>query len=375
MDEMGAYEETYEQDLMAAVTGSLPISAWKLKGSTSGGPRGLFYHDWKDIKAGVVDVIYLFRRWMDRAENVLPRGHHSALVADQGELVLSDEERALGLSEDQARWRRRKLHDFKTQAYGDENHARGMFWREHPERDDYCFLPLGNPEINLEAIERLRATCRVPLEQALLPGGIRLRFWEYPRVGGKYVAGMDPASGQRGGDYLSLQIVDQRRGVHVAELHGICPVARFTEASCELAARYNHAILSIEANGNGLAAIEIARRIEYPKLFRRPARKIGVPEPYGFYTTRESKARMYHHAKDGLTSGELLTYCADLIDDMATYDPESDHCPDRLSAFMIAQEVGRNDRGELAAPVDQGQRSRWEDLREPARQTVGFWGF
>ena len=385
-DEMGAYEEAYEAPLMTAVRNSMTTETWILKGSTSGGPEGLFYEDFLEVKSGKTNTIYLFRPWFSRPENVLPPGHPFALVADQGWLTLTDEETALGLSQGQVRWRRWKISDALKVSYGDLNYAMGIFWQEHPERDEDSFIPLGNPEIDLTTIRRLEQQCRgrQPLEVLNISGGIQVRIWEYPQVGKQYAIGYDPAQGKKGGDKLAAQIFDKRRGVHVAELYGLTPITRFTEAICEYGMRYNKALLGIQRNGLGVSAIETARNWSpdsislkgYPNLYHQPVKIVNnKPQPieWGFWSNEDSNTRMLQHTRDGLTSGEIITYCLEVISDLKTFDPKK-HTSDRLSAFMICQELGRNSRGELAMPVSSDQRERSEAIMVgPARAGVGFW--
>lgn len=369
LDEMGAYPKTYEDSLQSSVMKALPPSSWILRGSTVSrdeeqdedgkGSKGEWFHKvWTDIKDKKVQTKYLFVPWMMRPENRLEPGDLKALTDDVGAIQLKDEEKALGLDEGQARWRRWQIHESGMNSYGNEGHARASFWKEHPEDDVQCWMPLGDPELQVDDITRLLNACRPPIEDSLLSGGIRARVWRRPMPGVKYVMGYDPALGRTGGDFLSCQIMEERSGIHVAELHGLCPLSRFTEAACEWGVKYNSALLGIEANGLGAAAIEIAVRIEYPRLYRRPPKLMAggrfTLEPLGVWTDEESKTRMHHHSREGLIKGELITWCKEIIEDLIRWNPKKDkHPPDRLMAFMVGQEIGRNSRGELAAPSQQ----------------------
>ena len=387
LDEMGAYAETYEEALKAAIKNSLPPSSWVIRGSTVSrdddqdeGAKGKWFRKvWEDIKDKKVQTKYLFVPWMMRPENRLGAGDLKALTDDVGDIELKDEEKALGLDEDQARWRRWQIHEAGSGSYGNEGYAKASFWKEHPEDDLKCWMPLGDPELQIDDIERLVNACRPPIEDSLLSGGIRARVWRRPMPGVKYVMGYDPALGRIGGDFLSSQIMEGRSGIHVAELHGLCPLSRFTEAVCEWGLKYNSALLGIEANGLGAAAIEIAVRMKYPRLYRRPPKRTAGGdfrlEPIGVWTDEESKTRMHHHAREGLIKGELITWCKEVVEDLIHWNPKKDkHPPDRFMAYMICQELERNSRGEMAMPVSSGERERLQPVMGgTARAGVGFW--
>lgn len=221
----------------------------------------------------------------------------------------TEEEISMGLTPGQVAWRRAKM-----SALGE------MFYQEYPEDDESCFIYSGSPLFNLEffrsALGRLEgadgpALAAAPLELA----DQRLTVWELPYPDHVYVAGADVAEGlPPRGDYSHVGILDvtdfaNRR--QVAEWHGWMSPGNFGLLCARLAAWYNRALLAIERNNHGHAAIRAARiEAGYWPMYRhsdvmdRTSNAVGQPGRLGFPTTPGTRLALLDRWARACYSGE-----------------------------------------------------------------------
>jgi len=377
--EKAHYEPTFEREQDAAISDSLPSGAWEVDESTPNGTGNAFYARFRAYEAGDLPGRVLFRRWFDRPENVFPpdspeiRAQDALEDRESGDLRLSEEEQHLkalfGPELDPVHrilWRRRKIASAIVDAFGSEEAGKGLFYQEHPENLLDCWYHVAHPALPRDRLRQLERGCRPPMLETMPYPGIKLQIWEKGRLGVGYVGFLDPAKGVVGGDLLALQVLSAS-GEHVAQMFGQVNVGRFTQECCELLSReYNTALFCGEVNGNGEAALLAAKDWGYPRLYSQPKRDPHNPKEqtrWWWNTTgyrkggvmEGTKAIMHNAMWNGLESGMVRTRSMLLVQDLLEYNPELDHTPDRVAAFMGACAV-LNEKGHSIQAVSR-QRS------------------
>ena len=360
--EESAYEGEMASEMQVGMIGSMPEGTWEIHESTPKGTRNTFYSVFKSISDGFTAGKVLFRRWFDRKDHHLRPEHEWVRPVDRKELketgTLRFTAEEIVLSSEfpndeipdlwRILWRRARIQKFVDASYGDADRGKGAFLQEEPENPTDCWYNVANPSLPRERLRQIINLCRPPLDyQEPYPPepGVKIERWELPVLGHQYVAGFDPAEGVTAGDLLAFQIIDANTGRHVLQMFGNANVTRFTKRCVELCHEYNTALLVIERNGNGVAAVEAAKNAGYWKLYR-PVNKAlqGQPDtstPYGFHTNIATRPLMHEAAWNGLFDGTLTTSSASLAQDMLDYNPDEDHLPDRFAAFMLAAVVLR----------------------------------
>ena len=166
-----------------------------------------------------------------------------------------------------------------------EDATRGMEdWQkaqEFPATPEEAFILSGRPRFDVLLLKALSQSPEVggtvmdPIE--VIPLGVDhsgrtqgyCRIWERPTRDGVYVCGADVAEGLVRGDYSTAIIMDARRGVEVAELHGHWETddyAAHLAALCRIyGGVHGAAFLGVERNNHGHAVLLALRSIHnYP---------------------------------------------------------------------------------------------------------------
>jgi hypothetical protein len=379
--EKAAYEASYERELDVGLRGAIGETTWMVYESTPAGIGNGFHTKFKSIEAGTapINAKILSRLWWDRRDHFLKpdstsiRQVDAAEIRDTGSMVLTPEEMVLSSSfpddgiPDLWRflWRRWKVQGFTDDSRSDVERGKGIFLQEYPENLIDCWYNVANPSLPRERLRELSDQCSRPIEELFPEPGVKLQIWEKPATGRPYVMGFDPAEGVTGGDLLAAQVIDAMTGKHVAQMWGLANVTRFTGAVVRLGEEYNAALLIIERNGNGLAAILESQRLRYPNLYKpRPKMKqtirgeIAIEEnskKTGVWSDPSTRSIAHDAAWNGLYDGSLVTPSTLLVQDMLEYNPDADHVPDRFSAFMWAAYALRERGAQIQAT---GRRSR-----------------
>lgn len=121
-----------------------------------------------------------------------------------------------------------------------------------------------------------------------------LRISAAPRIGGKYVMGVDTGTGNPTGDYHAAVVIDQDTGEQCALAHTRAVEASTFGRYCVLLARfYNSAFVVPEANRSGVTVIEEMVKQGHGNIYRRklPDRMASAPlmKRLGFWTEEKSK--------------------------------------------------------------------------------------
>ncbi|MDP9171496.1 MAG: hypothetical protein M3N54_12825, partial [Acidobacteriota bacterium] len=256
-----------------------------VKESTANGMGGPFYEDWMAAVSGQSDWSPLFFPWFDHPE-------YRRAVSDPARFQdsLSREERhdqeRYKLNLEQLHWRRWCM---KNNCDGSAD----KFKQEYPGNPEEAFLRSGRPRFSITALAKM-PIMRDPLEGELLEqsagpkksiifmpneqGAVTL--YRKPAVGHEYVIGVDVSEGINANaesssnadpDFSVAFVADRANGEQVAKLRGRIEPGPFGDYLDVLARWYNWAFLVPEANGPGIALLEILLRNGYPPslIYRR----------------------------------------------------------------------------------------------------------
>ncbi len=235
--------------------------------STPNGEGGYFYGEVQAALAGhsVFHLTVLY--WWEEPDNYLPPGspvleqfpdfqYDFEYYPDEQVLVIQH-----NLSADQIRWRRWKILEL-----GD------LFWQEHLESVDTCFLTVGLPYYDTMAALALTKLVYKPphhWEDALV--------WEEPIEGARYVMGVDPGLARQTESVAWVVREDGELGpVGVAMLGGMYEPDVMGFKTLPLARRYNNAKIIPEMNSHGVAYIDSIKR-KYNNIYIRRDIENGKP--------------------------------------------------------------------------------------------------
>mgnify|MGYP001582440628 CR=1 FL=1 len=378
--EKSSFSQEHESDLMGSILNGLPKNAIRIDDTTPLGMKNLHYVDFKAVKAHQVKATYLLRRWFDLKKNRLGDGDLETLPSDMGVLTLTEEEQRVARLfpqdgvpiEDRLRWRRAKMAQAVRTCLGDEQRGRAMFMREHIENDVECW---SNPEIalwDISMLARMSESGLVPVSESKLAEaglssmpfpGLRFRAWQLPYPGGRYVGGMDVADTPGGGDASTLQVLDIRTGMYVAELYGKVRALEAVRQGSKIMGAYNDGLFAPEATGLGAPAIDALGVEGYDRLYYEEPQG-GKPIKYGWWTDARSRSAMYALFAEAVALGRVTIANPDLIMEMQEFNPnEEKHWPDRLMAAMIAYAVSC-----------EAHRFGWNGEGGKAIIPVSYWG-
>ena len=179
------------------------------------------------------------------------------------------------------------FHKTFTKAEAGENQFNPitLHWTKHPERDeawrkaqdlalgptmaaqecDCDFLTSGQTVIDPMILEEYRMTrVKDPIEKRALDRNYWI--WKYPKANTQYLVAADVSRGD-GQDYSTFHIIDIDNLEQVAEYQGKISTRDFGNLCVLAAVEYNNALLVIENNTIGWAAIQQVIDRGYPNLF------------------------------------------------------------------------------------------------------------
>ena len=223
LSEVAFYKDA--QSITSGVKEAAPVGNSVIEiESTANGRGNWYYQEWERAKRGesiykphffpwFIDDEYSFTTEEIMGLNVSERVKQHIL-----EPKLNDEEKNLGITIEQARWRRYKIWDLAD-----------VFWQEYPENDVDCFLQSGRPVFRV-------------IDMVDNPGLIE---------GKEYWGGLDGAEGVKGGDNHCFAIIN-KDGIVVHELCNNDPYEEFDKQVAEICKKYSIR-MGVEKNGIGLA--------------------------------------------------------------------------------------------------------------------------
>lgn len=295
-----------------------------------------------------LQVVY----WWDNLDNVMSARTELDIPGVDRELLnFTSEEQVLvnlyNLSKDQIRWRR-----FRVRESGE------LFWQEHLESLDTCFLTTGSPYYPATVLDEMARTCYPAPSTG--PGGSAI--WFPPEARGHYVMGIDPGMGKTTETVASvwriypkpLNADEKPRGPqHVARLAGLFDAPERRDDIWALGKWYNWALINPEANGHGQGLIRELKN--YPKLYWREDIVSGVKTMViGWLTTGRTKPFMMQVMKRMMPTMEcrdatLIQQCLGFRDrgDGKVIPTTMDDHHDAACLAMVAAEdaLGNPSRG------------------------------
>jgi hypothetical protein len=273
--------------------------------STANGMGGEFYRLWQEASDPRRNSpwIPIFFAWWEHPEYSKPlEGTREAFLR-----TCDPEERGLierfGVTVEQLHWRRWCI---AVNCGGSVD----TFHQEYPSSPEEAFLASGRPRFSMVDLGRMPVRdpeIRCTLEWAHMPAGRRivrvpnehgaLAVYVQPKEGHRYAIGIDVAEGKdvaavagkvkvgsADPDYSVAVVLDIDSGEEVAQLRGRIQPGAFAEMCEILAVWYNYAYMIPEANGPGIAFLEVLQRLDYPmgRVYHR------VPDPSEIYSTESA---------------------------------------------------------------------------------------
>ena len=365
--EKGRFDPVFEKPLMTTIMNSPPKNLIRFTDSTPHGTKNLHYSDFKKIKAGEVNAIYLARFWFQNSLNALDLDDSMVVPGDRremlktGTLVLTGEEERVAklfpadgtAVPNRIMWRRAQIAKATRDAMDDPAYGRAMFLQEHMENDVDCWVNLTNPVFDVSMLRRMLDNAREPLPAAKLREaglspvpipGMQFRAWELPYSGGRYYGGMDLGGTKKYNDASVLKIFDARTGRYVASMSGRKPLLESVRAGADIMRVYNVGLFGPEVNGIGAGALEGLIEYGYPNIyFREPKTAPRVdrvtPRDYGWYTGAANRPQMFGNFQEAIAKGQIDIPDKELIDSVMQWDPDplsTEHVADDVMAAMIA---------------------------------------
>ncbi len=229
--------------------------------------------------------------------------------------------------------------------------------QEYPNTPEEAFIANSYCVFDTERISQELDNCRPPIETR---DHNRIKIWQHPIIGRKYVAGADVAEGKDSGndslDYSGAAIYDFQTLVHVADLHGQWPLDLYAKHLHDLCHEYGDAYLGIERNNHGHAVISKLRDLRYSNLYfhqdRRPGSRVSKAAGFGWPTNIQTRPDMETDLAAAITSNSLISYDREFWDECISYVHQGNGkagadagChDDRVIKHMIAVQVRRRYR-------------------------------
>lgn len=309
--------------------------------STANGVGGVFYEEWLRAINGDSEFTPLFFPWFEHSEYTQNVPEDYCPSEDEEEL-----KKKYGLTDGQICWRRWCI---SANCGGDLS----RFKQEYPSEWREAFLASGRPVFDVDKIDvvlrgvkdpkfvgRVVFEKNKPSFRTEFNGNFRI--WEKPQPNEKYVIGVDPSGGDRGGDPAAIAVYKHRTMTQVAEWHGYMAPDLLAVEATAIALYYNEALIVPEANNHGGTFISVIRNTKYSRLlFRRrnapDARRAKNQEKFGFLTLENSKkliidgfSKFIREGADRIKSKQALQECVTYVYDDNNRSNAQSGCHDDL---------------------------------------------
>lgn len=290
--------------------------------STANGIGGMFYDDWKAVERGDSDFIAIFIPWYWQDEYRRPVPPGFKMTVEEAMLV-----KRYGLDKEQLSWRRAKIAELKPSDGGNPD---DLFKQEYPCNPDEAFLFSGRLVFQSGHLQKALQECYLPKWRAEIESGSvvergdgRLRIWQKPKPGERYVIGADVAEGVTGGDYSSADVLDLSTGRQVAQWHGHIAPDLYGRLLAAVGKHYNRALIGVERNNHGLTTLTALRDTGYPFIYAQEDlehRADGKQtKKMGWLTTERSKLKIIDQLSADLRDEDHGIFCKETIEEMSTY--------------------------------------------------------
>jgi len=297
-----------------------------------------FYNEWKKAKAGKSAFKPLFYSWLDHENYTMP----FADIKDKEKIIdtLDDEEKELQdehqATLEQLHWRRNQIGLLGYNLAEGDKSSIEAFHEQYPTTDDEAFIVSGNNVFDRAVLKEYKRACEKPKFIGNLSNGKlvsdsigRLKIWEDPIPGEKYVIGIDPSSGEPGSTDMAgievFRVLDRRTGIiasQAAEWHGKLDAKILGWLAVDIGVMYNKALLVPEAFGYGHAVIDAILDRDYWDVIKRKvmdALSRVSKDKYGWKTDPTSKPSMLTLGRYCINNKMIVIKSESLVDEMMIY--------------------------------------------------------
>jgi hypothetical protein len=279
--------------------------------STPNGMDEIMYAEYQKIQEETSTFKMHTVYWWDNPDNIAPPEFRFSPDNEKGDfdwtpdelsinqVALTDSKRELTM--EQIRWRRWKIRETGR-----------LFFQEHLESLDTCFLMMGSPYYNTMRVAELMHDAY----PAPYGGPYDSHVWFKPEPGHWYIVGIDPGQGKVTESVASVwDLCEDGHVRHCARLSTMDDPLVFDEPVLALAQYYNMAMINPEANGHGAGLIKGLRG--YPNLYHRQNIASGrvTGNEIGWLTTGTTKPFMLQQM--GFRLDTLETYDQRLIEQIS----------------------------------------------------------
>lgn len=308
-----------------------PPFGWFDIESTPNGAEGLFYDYVMDAKPLVDDSMWschFYPWWLEPTYTIESYRGMKGLDVDRAmqSFEASAEEmrlmRLFDLNVPQLLWRR---HMTKTLIKTGQ-----FFAQEYPEDLLKCFLTAGGGffvETGMEVnhiewyvdqsapalIQKDELPYRDHLANTTMVSfqGPNLSIWEPPKAGRAYAAFMDCAAGfehsAEDADYTCLVVIDAETRHHCATLRLRVESEKAGVMACAVCQYYNNALLGVERQGYGAAALQKARELGYTNLYYHFDPLLHTKPQLGWYTSTATRDKMLRVLREAVFDHSFIT--------------------------------------------------------------------
>ena len=318
-----------------------------------------FYREWKKAEEGKSVFTPMFFSWLEHEEYSIPffNDREREEILD----TINDEEKelmtVLGASLEQLNWRRTQIRFIGEGADESDGLKSGLdgFHEQYPSTSDEAFIVSGNPIFNRTKLREYKLKCKDPIavydlnsEELKRDSAGKLKIWEFPRKGEKYVLSIDAASGEPGAtDYACMEVFrvpDNDSGcvgIQCAEWHGRVEPEILGEYSIILGAFYNTALIAPEVFGYGHAVLNRLQKLDYWNIIKRTQfdaiNQISKTK-LGWKTDSTTKPTLLTYGRYCVNHAKVVIYSEPLIDEMMIF------VRDKTGSGASAYGRGKDDR-------------------------------
>lgn len=323
--EVGLYEPG-EEETMLGIISAMPfhedIGARFVEESTANGMSGVFFSDWTAAVEGLISeqgfsLTPHFYPWFFMPEYKLPGGVIPPESLTEAELQVTSiawDKYHISISDDQIRWRRHMVAVLKGEAY---------FLQEYPETPEQAFRNVGSSVFKQDQITKLqiRGVAKPEVDTSIPEtSNGRVKYWEWPQPGIRYIVAVDQASGENLGvdlrpiDYQVVTVWDVQRMTQVCVARGHIEQKLFADIVAKLSEYYNNGLIVIERNHAQYGFFDLVRNAGGRNLYLHyPDQKIGFP------TNTSTKPLLISNMQEMLTYGGFLPRHDNLVREMLNY--------------------------------------------------------
>lgn len=178
-----------------------------------------------------------------------------------------------------------------------------------------CWTRSGGGVIPSHALERHQHGRLIPWNP-----GDRIAVYREPRVGARYVIGVDPAG--YGSDHASFQVLEVWADKLIQCVEFSCPnitPTEFADTIADYAEKYNGAFIGVERNGVGVAVTERLTTLRAEgRRFSLYYKTMGVGHPAGIYSSKTTNDQALACVIDELID-RLVIFSQSLVAQLGSY--------------------------------------------------------